>query len=104
MNSELLGNRIQQFREAKGLTLEELATLTGISIKHISVLERGVKVPRLATFLTIADALGVTPNDLVADPSVDSNYPKAIQEKVAPLPIEKQEKIYKIVCALCDDL
>ena len=104
MNSELLGNRIQQFREAKGLTQEELATLTGISIKHISVLERGVKVPRLATFLTIADALGVTPNDLVAYPSVDSNYPKAIQEKVAPLPIEKQEKIYKIVCALCDDL
>lgn len=104
MNSELLGNRIQQFREAKGLTQEELATLTGISIKHISVLERGVKVPRLATFLTIADALGVTPNDLVAAPSVDSNYPKAIQEKVAPLPIEKQEKIYKIVCALCDDL
>ena len=45
MNSELLGNRIQQFREAKGLTQEELATLTGISIKHIRVLERGVKGP-----------------------------------------------------------
>ena len=104
MNSELLGNRIQQFREAKGLTQEELATLAGISIKHISVLERGIKVPRLATFLTIAEALGVTPNDLVADPAVESNYPKAIHDKVSPLPIEKQEKIYKIVCTLCDDL
>ena len=104
MNSELLGNRIQQLREAKGLTQEELAAQTGISIKHISVLERGVKTPRLATFITIAEALGVTPNDLLADPAAESNYPRALQEKIAPLPIEKQEKIFKIVCALCDDL
>ena len=83
---------------------EELAAKSGISIKHISVLERGVKTPRLATFVTIAEALGVTPNDLLSDPAVESNYPRALQEKVASLPVEKQEKIYKIVCALCDDI
>lgn len=104
MNIELLGNRIQQFREASGLTQEELASQAGISIKHISVLERGLKIPRLATFLKIAEVLGVTPNDLLSDGEASSDYIKAIEARVAPLSPEKQEKIYKIICTVTEEL
>ena len=104
MNIEALGSRIQQFREAHGLTQEELAVQAGISVKHISVLERGVKQPRLATLVTIAEVLGVTPNDLLAEDYEQSDYLKAIEAKVAPLSAEKQEKIYKIVCTVCEEL
>ena len=104
VNIEQLGNRIQQFREARGLTQEELAAQAGISIKHISVLERGLKIPRLATFLKIGEVLGVTPNDLLSDGEASSDYLKAIEAKVAPLPLEKQEKIYKIICTVTEEL
>ena len=104
MNIAVLGNRIQQYREARGLTQEELAVRTGISVKHISVLERGVKTPRLETFVTIANELGVTPYELLADESESSDYLKAIVEKIAPLPPEKQEKVYKIVCTVTEEL
>lgn len=104
MNIELLGNRIQQFREARGLTQEELASQSGISIKHISVLERSLKIPRLATFLKIAEVLGVTPNDLLTDAQASSDYLKAIEAKVAPLSPDKQEKIYKIICTVTEEL
>ena len=104
MNIAALGSRIQQFREARGLTQEELAVQTGISVKHISVLERGVKTPRLETFVTIANVLGVTPYELLADDIESGNYLKAIAEKVAPLSPEKQEKIYKIICTVTEEL
>ena len=104
MNIAVLGNRIQQFREARGLTQEELAHQAGISEKHISVLERGLKTPRLETFVTIANVLGVTPYQLLADETETGHYLKAISEKVAPLSTEKQEKIYKIICTVTEEL
>lgn len=104
MNIEILCNKIQQFRESCGLTQEELAAKSGISVKHISVLERGLKTPRLATFLKIAEVLGVTPNDLLSDGEDNSDYLKAIEAKVAPLSPDKQEKIYKIICTVTEEL
>ena len=104
MNIEIVGNKMQQFRESCGLTQEELATKSGISVKHISVLERGLKIPRLATFLKIAEVLGITPNDLLSDDEPCNAYLKAIEAKVAPLSLDKQEKLYKIICAVIEEL
>lgn len=52
-----LGNRIRAFRESRGMTQEELAGAAGISVKHVSVLERGIKEPRLSTIVNVAEAL-----------------------------------------------
>jgi transcriptional regulator with XRE-family HTH domain len=98
-----LGNRIQHFREQRGLTQEELATQTGISLKHISVLERGLKEPRLATFLNIAEALGVTPNELLSETD-DTDCESAIAYRIGQLPKEKQQKLLKILGTLIDEL
>ena len=40
-----VGLRIKKTREAKGLTQEELAALVDLSPTHISVIERGQKIP-----------------------------------------------------------
>jgi transcriptional regulator with XRE-family HTH domain len=98
-----LGNRIQHIREQRGLTQEELATQTGISLKHISVLERGLKEPRLATFLSITEALGVTPNELLIETD-DMDYQSAIAYRIAQLPTEKQQKLLKILDTLVEEL
>ena len=57
MDLRIIGCRIKEIREKKNLTQEELADLAEISPTHISVIERGVKVPKLDTFIAIANAL-----------------------------------------------
>lgn len=49
MDAKAVGQRIKAAREKKGLTQEELAALIDISPTHISVIERGTKIPRLDT-------------------------------------------------------
>ena len=57
------GDLIRQKREELNLTQFELAELAGIGEKTVSRLELG-KNMKLMTFFTLAEALGVTPNDI----------------------------------------
>ena len=47
-------------RQRQGMTLKELATLTGIAQPNLSRLERAKVDARLSTLSTVADALGLT--------------------------------------------
>ena len=62
-----IGSRIKAAREKKKLTQEELAALLDMSTTHISVIERGVKPPKLETFIRIANVLGVSSDYLLMD-------------------------------------
>lgn len=61
------GHRIREIRAAQGLSLEQLARLTGISGPALSLIETGKRDPRLTTLKRIADALRVAPATLIAD-------------------------------------
>lgn len=52
MDLKAIGVRIKEAREAKGFTQEQLAEIVGLSPTHMSVIERGVKAPKLETFIT----------------------------------------------------
>lgn len=67
MDAKAVGRRIKAAREAQGLTQEELAARVNISTTHMSVIERGLKVPRLDTFVAIANALGLSADALLVD-------------------------------------
>ncbi|MCY0901580.1 MAG: helix-turn-helix transcriptional regulator [Firmicutes bacterium] len=54
-----LGSRIRILRQRKGLTQQEIGFRTGISIPHISSIERGQRHPSLDYAVRIAEALGV---------------------------------------------
>src|SRR3712207_1737114 len=55
------GSRLRRFREAAGLTQEELALRAGLSRRAISALERGERRrPYPYTVRTLADALGLS--------------------------------------------
>lgn len=56
MDLKAVGQRIKAAREAKNLTQEELAALVNLSTTHVSVIERGLKVTKLDTFVAIANA------------------------------------------------
>ena len=56
--------RIREERRARGLTLVELAKLSGVSKSHISEIETGKQMPTLQVLCLLAGAMEVRPEKL----------------------------------------
>lgn len=55
-----LGKRIQKRREELGLTQADLAKTSKVTQGHISQIERGERMPTLATLMKLRAGLGLT--------------------------------------------
>jgi transcriptional regulator with XRE-family HTH domain len=65
-----IAEKLKALREAHGLTQQELAFQSGLSISIIAQIEQGGKVdPRISTVNALAKALGVGIQDLTGDVS-----------------------------------
>jgi transcriptional regulator with XRE-family HTH domain len=62
-----IGSRIRQLRSERGLTLQGLAELTGLSASLLSLVERGKTSPSIGTLVAIAHAFDVHMTDLMPD-------------------------------------
>lgn len=67
MNSKNLGQRLRQFRKEAHLTQSELAKKVNITPTYLSIIERGVQLPRLETFIKLANVLCISANDLLVE-------------------------------------
>jgi transcriptional regulator with XRE-family HTH domain len=56
---QALARRIRTLREREGMTQEDFAQRSGISVSYASLLERGERSPSYETLVQVADALGV---------------------------------------------
>lgn len=54
-----IGSKLEQLRRERGLTLEKVSELSGVSASLLSQLERGMGNPSLTTLTKIAYGLGV---------------------------------------------
>lgn len=54
-----LGSEVRQLRKAREMSLKDLATESGVSLSHISAIERNASKPSIDVVHAIADALGV---------------------------------------------
>lgn len=66
LDSVIVGQVIQRFREQKKQSQELVSGFAGIGRTHLSAIERGERKPTLETFFKIADALGVKASVLMA--------------------------------------
>lgn len=105
MDLKAIGARIKETRKIRGLTQEQLAEIGSLSPTHISVIERGLKGPRLETFVQIANALSVTSDSLLLDVLDQSLAVTAteLSEKMKHLPPKEQRKVWKVIRALVED-
>ncbi len=64
MTNSLLsvGSEIRQLRKARQLTLKALSQSSGVSLSHLSAIERGAAQPSMDVLGNVADALSVTPD------------------------------------------
>jgi len=67
LSYESIGKRIKEFREKKHITQDKLSELTDLSIQHISNIERAHSKMSIEALVKIANALEVTPNELMCD-------------------------------------
>ena len=67
MDGKGLGRKINSARKDMGITSEKLAELCSINATYLRQIESGAKVPSLPVFVTICDALKVSPTYLLSD-------------------------------------
>ncbi|GIU92501.1 MAG: hypothetical protein KatS3mg011_1407 [Acidimicrobiia bacterium] len=67
----ILGRRIRHYRRLKGMTLEDLGGLIGRPAPFLSLVENGRRRIRDADLEKVADALGVTTEDLLKEEAPD---------------------------------
>ncbi len=66
LDSIIVGQVIQRFREDKKQSQELVSGFAGIGRTHLSAIERGERKPTLETFFRIAEALNVRPSVLMS--------------------------------------
>jgi transcriptional regulator with XRE-family HTH domain len=60
-----LSKRVKEQRSKKGLSQEQLADLTGLSLRTIQRVENGETIPRGETLKRLAIALHISPDELI---------------------------------------
>lgn len=104
MELKLMGQRVKAAREQKGYTQEQLAEKLNLSVQHVSVIERGVKAPKLETFVKIANELNVNADFLLSDLLMVSAQLKAseLYDSMGAVSNREKERILKVVRVLVD--
>lgn len=104
MDQIAIGARIKAARERVHLTQEQLAEIIDISPTHMSVIERGVKTPKLDTFVRIANALGVSTDALLQDVVVPVNdsIMAELSARIGRMPQKDRERILNAIRALTE--
>lgn len=78
----IIGKRIRQYRDAKGISQEELAHRSNMHASHLGQVERGEKTATLDTIEKIVNALGITFEELFSFKHVPSNTEEPTIEKI----------------------
>jgi transcriptional regulator with XRE-family HTH domain len=59
------GETLRVARERTGMSQDQFGAATGIHRTHISLIERGVREPRLDTLVKLSRGLGISPTELI---------------------------------------
>ena len=95
----MLSDNIKRLRSAAGLSQEELALRSGLNTSYFGQVERGEKCPTVDTIYKIAEALGVSPTELLRTGPLPGNtpdYSRRIEELLARVPTGKAEQVLQI--------
>ncbi|MCM1567971.1 MAG: helix-turn-helix transcriptional regulator [Roseburia sp.] len=100
-----LGTRIRYYREELGYTQEKFAELVGLSPNYLSALERGVKLPKLQTFIRIANQLQISSDLLLQDTLHNGVQTKSsiLYNQIKDLNRTEQDKIFHVIEIMIKD-
>lgn len=102
MKYDSIGSNIRMYRIEKNLRQEDIAERAGLSANYIGMIERGEKMPSLATFINICNALHVSSEQILAD-VLDTGYnvkSSMLTEKISKLSKPEKERLYAVIDAM----
>ena len=99
MDLSSIGGYIRQYRVAANVSQDKLAECSGVSSKHIGVLERSERSPSLETLIRIANALNISADMLLCDVLETEVGIKQtmLSKKIGNLSREQQRDIIDVV-------
>lgn len=80
--AEIIGQRIREYRTAKGISQEELSHRSNMHTSHLGQLERGEKSATLDSVEKIVDALDITFEELFSFDRVPSDIDEPLIERI----------------------
>lgn len=92
-----VGLRIKELREQKGITVNKLANLAGISQSYLRDVELGKKNPTVETLSYFCDALGVSMKYFFDDNTDDNIF---LLSAISRLSNEQQIKLAEFIQTL----
>lgn len=97
----VIGRRIKELRNRKGLTQEKLSELSDLSVAFVGQVERGHNRASLVTIDKIADALQIEVSDLFSTVKFETKRTYGLPEKIALLlqncPPSKKHDVEKMI-------
>lgn len=98
------GNYLNTTRKARGLTAENLAEACNINTTYLQQIEGGKKTPSLPVFISLCNALRVSPDYLLQDELAANEVTKikeieALWKDASPAQIDLVLEIIKTVLA-----
>lgn len=70
---------LKEFRNRKGISIEQLANKLNIKPKTVSKWEKGISVPDIQLLIKLSEILGVSVNDLLGVNVNESNHEKRLE-------------------------
>ena len=106
MNNKALGTNILKARQAKGWTQDFAAEKCGLSENYFRQIELGNKVPRLETFVRIAETLGVSADSLLYGNLTTTHAARSAEmmDKLSELPPKQQKVVLETVNTLISEI
>ncbi|MEG2000264.1 MAG: helix-turn-helix transcriptional regulator [Evtepia sp.] len=105
MKLDTVGGKIRIFRESQKIKQETFAEMVQLSPTYVSAIERGVKIPKLETFVRIVNTLGVSADALLAEVLEVRNEIVSSQlgKEISELPQKEQQRILNVVSVMVRD-
>lgn len=97
----MLGQKIREVRQGRGLTLKELAKKTGLTAGYISQIERDIIDPSLSSLRKISMALGVPIYTFMANGGKDHILTRSDKRRKLDLP--NSGIIYEFLTPMASD-
>ena len=82
MDKYEIGRNIRKYRRQAQMTMEQLATATGLSYRLIQKYETGLTIPWVDTVFILAKALNVSTHKLLGEVEPMDLVPKSMQEEL----------------------
>lgn len=97
-----IGKKIQICRKDLNMTQAEFAEKIEVSTDYVGMIERGERIPKLETFVKIANALGVSADFLLSDflEVIKDNNNYALSKKFDQLSASERKRIYEVLALL----